>query len=304
MPFLLFSAGLLAIIKGADWLTDGAIWAAKRLAIPEVIIGATLLSVATTLPELAVSALAASSGHPDLAIGNVIGSCIANIGLILGLSVAISGVLSVKARPFTGKIVLAVLASLLALALTLDGNLSRQDGVILLFTFLAYILYIVRNLYTSRGNANSNASRTTYWRFLLGVILLIGGSRLTVSSGVALARLLGVPESVIGVSLISVGTSLPELTASVISAIKGHFALSVGNVVGANMLNLTLVLGTAALIAPAHLHQAALLLDVPTMVYFGLILLILSWISSTRERWKGASLLISYASYLWAVFSR
>ena len=304
MGFLLFAAGLAATVKGADWVTDGAIWAARRLSVPEVVIGATLLSVATTLPELSVSVLAATSGHPTLALGNAVGSCIANMGLIMGLSVAISGVLSPKARPFTAKIALATVTSLLVLALARDGGLSRDDGVIMLLGFGAYVVYIGRNLVPSQGQKPAGPHCSQILAMIAGALLLAAGSRLTVSGGVLVARVLGVPEAVVGLTMVSVGTSVPELTASVTSALKGHFALSVGNVVGANMINLTLVLGLSAILAPMRLGAGFTRLDAPALVYFGLALLVLAWTSSKRERWKGLSLLLSYGSYLWVLLGR
>ena len=308
----LFALGLLLTVKGADWFTGSAVWMATVTRIPEVIIGATVVSLATTLPEFSVSAYAAYSSHSGLALGNAIGSNIANIGLILGASVLLRAI-SLEPRLLLSEGLFMVFAGFTMLFLVRDGVLSGSEGWLLFLLLAAYIYYTVTSARKERNKnrvPGTNSDRTSkeaillnLGKFGLGIAAVILGSRLMVQHGAQIARILGVPEMVIGLSLVAIGTSMPELITALTCVFKGHQGLSVGNIIGANFLNMTWVLGGSALIRPLPVSDSLLKTDLPIMMLFMAALLLFGARNGKLERWKGAALLAGYAVYVLALFS-
>lgn len=291
-------------MAGADWFIDSAVWMARATGVSRVIIGATVVSVATTLPEFAVSVLAAHLGHPDVAVGNAVGSCIANVGLILG-AVLLARRARVNRQVFSRNMWLLLAVTAMFLILSADGKLSRGDGLALLLFMAFYVREAVRMGRSSQGAEEDRAAalaESSWGRriliFCAGAALVTGGSRALVWSGTRLAAALGVPELVVGLTLVAVGTSLPELVTAVAATIKGHQELSVGNVMGANVLDLTWVMGVAALVRPLPIAPSTRLLDLPAMAIMVALLAVTGLTGGQLSRREGLVLLTAYAVYL------
>lgn len=308
---VLFALGIVAISKGGDWFADSAVWFAAYSGLPKVLVGATVVSIATTLPEFTVSFIASLAGTPDTAVGNAVGSTIANMGLILGIAALICPVRA-NDRAFRVNASLMVLAAGLVLLLGRDGSLGVADGLALLAGAVGYLIYQARSALKTRRTtlqepvAPDKPSRDELPRqllfFALGAFLVILGSRLVVNNGVTLARVLGVSELVIALTLVSVGTSLPELVTAIASARKGHPDLAAGNIIGANILDLTWVLSGAALVNPLPLSPQTLRVDLPVSLLFMAVLLLAF---SSRRRLLGRGLAVGmlagyvlYVAYL------
>lgn len=313
IPVLLFLLGFAFLIKGGDWFVDGATALARRFRLPELLIGATVVSIGTTLPEVMVSAGAAVSGHGEIAYGNAIGSVICNTALIAALTVAVrpSGVDRAALR--TPVAFFFAAAALYALVAYTTGYFSRAVGVALLALFLAYMVVTVRQMKRAPGGAETetaaDAGDTPLWKALAllvaGAALIAVGARLLVDNGTRIAQALGVPESVIALTFVALGTSLPELVTAITSLAKGHGALSLGNVVGANLFNLVLVSGTAVTLSPFAIPQgstiagrnASLVLDIPVMLAVMLLLTVPALARGALARWQGVTLLAIYAAF-------
>jgi len=306
LDFALFAIGAAAVIKGADYFTDGAICLARVTGVSEVIIGATVVSLATTLPEFSVSTYAALKGHTDMAAGNALGSVLCNTGLILGGSVLVRGFFTDR-RLFRQEGGFMLLAAVLTLIMALDGQITRGEGGILLAVFVLYVAMATFNaVIQSRASEAAAcddggarpARRGGMGFFILGGLMVGLGSRLLVNSGMNIAVSVGVSEMFLGLTLVAVGTSLPELVTAVVALAKGHQGLSVGNILGANFLNLTWVMGTAAAVRGVPVSAVTSGLDLPAvLVSLGLLL----WFARTTDRldrWEGGVLLGTYALYV------
>jgi cation:H+ antiporter len=310
---ILFVGGLVLLILGAELLVRGASRLAAAFGISPLVIGLTIVAVGTASPEIAVSLQAASNGQGDLTLGNVLGSNIFNILFILGVTAILAPI--VIAEQLIRKdapIMLGV--SLLALGLAIDGNMGLLDGVILLLCLTGYIVFALRqSRMESRDVQNEYARefaekqphnmRNTLFNIffiLAGLGLLVLGSRWLVDSAVVMARALGVSELVIGLTIVAVGTSLPEIATSVIAALKGESDIAVGNAVGSNIFNLLGVLGLGALLAPEGITVAerVLQLDFIVMVFVAMISLPIFYIDNRISRLEGALLLGYYIFYL------
>lgn len=301
---LLFLVGLVCIVKGGDWFVDSAAWLAEVTGIPKFIIGATIVSVATTLPELIVSAMAAAEQKVDMAVGNAVGSVIANTGLILAVSLLfIPNV--VNKKHFSSKALLLIAACAALLIFCLSGQVTLWAGLVLLVIF---VLYIWDNL--RQGKAGSAAEERTPFDkaelpkrilfFLLGAAGIVIGARLLVDNGSALARILGVPENIIALTFVAIGTSLPELVTAITAIVKKQSSLSVGNIIGANVIDLTLILPICALISGGSLpvNQQTWQLDMPVCLALTLVAMIPTLFTGKLRRWQGGVLLVGYAAYL------
>ncbi len=311
LNILLIVVGIVMVLKGADWLTQGGANLARRLNVPELVVGLTIVAAGTSAPELFVSLVSALKGTPDLAVGNVVGSNIMNTLLIVGVTamfapIAIARQTVAKDMPFT------VLASVLLMTLALDtfrslhiaGNMiSRIDGILLLVGFVAFMYY---TLTAARGTDTPNASQltpngsrltTNVLLIVVGLALLIIGSELFVGHASALATTLGVSQSVIGLTVVAGGTSLPELATSVVAARKGQSALAIGNVIGSNVFNILLILGLTATVCPMQIGGITLF-DMGMMVASVLLLWLFSFTKLTVARWEGAVLTTCYLVYL------
>jgi cation:H+ antiporter len=317
--YLAFALGLVMVIRGADWFVESAVWIARRTGIPQVIVGATIVSVGTTLPELSVSTYSSWIGSPDVALGNAIGSCICNIALIFGISIAVRAV-QIRNNSFYLRAVTMLAAAVIVAILSMDGALDRRDGIILLAVLVANIIYVVRTEFRSCSgeaeedgcSADPDASSARRLlplstigqavQFAIGAAAVAIGSRFLVSSATTIAEMLGISEKVIGLTIVAVGTSLPEFATAVTALIKGHQSLSAGNIVGANFINLTAVLGFASIVNPIPIGSSSIMLDYPVMLGVMGALILFALTKRTLSRWEGCVLLAGYAAYLAALF--
>ncbi len=322
VPVLLFLLGLLFLIKGGDWFVDGATGIARRFHIPEIIVGATVVSIGTTLPEVMVSASSAVMGHGEIAYGNAIGSVICNTALISALTLAVHPG-PVDRKSFRTPVTFFfIAAAFYILNAYLFGGFARWSGIVLLLVFAVYMILTVRQGLAGAGNDGSDAEGKNpddketepvrahpLWLDLVllvaGAALIAVGADLLVDNGTKIAQALGVPESVIALTFVALGTSLPELVTAITSLAKGHGALSLGNVVGANLFNLVLVSGLSITLNPFSLPagktvagmNASLVVDVPVMLIVMWILTIPALITGKMKRWQGITLLVIYAAF-------
>ena len=256
--FIVIGLGLVA--KGGDLFVDSSIYIGQALRVPRFVIGGTLVSLATTTPELVVSAMASRVGDSGIALGNAIGSCICNIGLIIG-TVALLTPVEVQKRDFVRRAAWMVSAAVLVVAFSWEGTLGRAPAVLLLSFSFVYLGWDYLGIRRQRKQAVEGAAPDTSGLtkavslFVLGAVLIVIGSRFLVDSGQALAEALGVPSIIIGLSVVAIGTSLPELVTGVSAARKGVPDLSLGNIIGANVLNLFLIIGLSGTINPLTLDR-------------------------------------------------
>ena len=309
LTILLFALGILFVVKGGDFFVDAASWIAEVSGIPKLIIGATIVSVATTLPEMLVSIMAASQGKVDMSIGNAVGSVTANIGLIMALSlIFIPSV--IRRRDYLLKAILMLLAAVIIVACGLFGSVSIPFCIILLVIFAVFLW---ENISTAKKDVELEATmekdaflteRKTVIiniiKFVVGAVGIVWGANLLVDNGSELARFFGISERIIGVTLVAVGTSLPELITTVTAIVKKQADLSVGNILGANIMDLTLIMPLSALISGQALPVAPIsaMLDLPMCLLVGLIAIVPAMIRSRFSRWQGFLLLAVYIAYV------
>lgn len=309
---LLFAVGLVCLIKGGDWFVDGATGIARKFHLPELLIGATVVSIGTTLPEVMVSTTAALEGSGSIAYGNAIGSVICNTSLIAAITVAVRPGKVDKKALRTPVIFFFLAAVFYAAVAYTTGFFSRTVGVILLCGFVVYMIITVLQMKGSPNppeeEADENKDRPTWLNIVLlivGAVLIAVGANLLVDNGTIIARELGVPETVIALTFVALGTSLPELVTAITSLAKGHGALSLGNVIGANLFNLVLVSGMAITVNPFNIPSAAqiagrnasLVMDIPVMFAVMLLLTVPALIHGKLKRWQGILLLCIYAGF-------
>ncbi|MCS7337833.1 MAG: calcium/sodium antiporter [Verrucomicrobiae bacterium] len=311
---VLLIVGLALVVKGGDLFVSAAVWLADAARVPRVVIGATLVSLATTAPELVVSAMAGFKGVSDLAVGNAVGSCICNIGLIFGLTAALK---HVDVHPPALRVPLLAMFgfAVLLFLMVLDMELAQWQGIVLIACGAGYFGYdFIRHARFFRPEeeaeaaelATSAVARGPAFRgfagraveFVLGAALVVVGSHLLVEAAVEIAVALGVPRMIIGLTVVAVGTSLPELVTAVTSSRKGVSDVAVGNVLGANIANLTLIVGTAAALTQVRLSRVTELFNFPVLLaVFGLMLWMLLTDRRVTRR-EGAVLLATYGLYL------
>ncbi len=298
----LFGFSVAVIVKGADWFTEGAVGVARITGIPEVVVGATLVSLATTAPEFSVSVIAAWLAHPATSVGNAIGSTICNIGLILAVAALIAPVALPRRDVLAKGAFMPALGALLVL-LGWDAQLDAWEGIVLLAVLPFYFWFCVR-----RGGAqDAGTGEAAYThlvglRFLAGAGAVVAGSVVLVHTAASLARAAGVPELVVALTLVAVGTSLPELVTAISASLRGHAELAVGNVVGANVLNLAWVLGGASLIAPLGLERQTFVLDFPFMLLMMALFLGFAGWRGGVGRAAGFVFVCAYVCYLAVMF--
>ena len=310
VPVLLFIVGLLFLIKGGDWFVDGASGLARRFHLPELLIGATVVSIGTTLPEVMVSTMSALSGHGEIAYGNAIGSVICNAALIAAITIAVR---PGKVDPKTLRTPVAFFfaaAAIYCFAAYVMGRFTRVLGLMMLAMFVAYMVVNVKQM--KNAPAEEPAEETeemplpkTLLLLVVGAALIAVGANLLVDNGTLIAQALGVPESVIALTFVALGTSLPELVTAVTSLVKGHSDLSLGNVVGANVFNLVLVSGVSVTLAPFTIPQSntlfginsSLVMDLPVMLAVMLILTLPALLKGKLNRAQGILLLAVYAVF-------
>lgn len=310
---ILFAIGLVMLIKGGDWFVDGATGIAHSFQVPELLIGATVVSIGTTLPEVMVSATSAVSGHGEIAYGNAIGSIICNTALIAALTIAIKpSEVNKKSliTPVSFFFGAAILYSFVAYVL---GEYTRTIGIILLSIFVAYMIILVISAIKGEPEElkdDEEIDIKPLWQnllpLILGAAIIAVGADLLVDNGTIIAKELGVPESVIALTFVALGTSLPELVTAITALAKGHSSLSLGNIIGANLFNLVLVSGLSITLNPFNLPtektiagmNASLLIDIPVMFTVMLIMTLPAIIKGRLARWQGISLLAIYVAFI------
>lgn len=307
---LLFFIGLLLIIKGGDWFTESAISLARASGLPEVLIGATIVSLATTLPEAIVSISAAEDGYTTMSIGNAVGSIICNIGLILAF-INIIRPSKITSNFFKLKSILMISYFIVMSYLAIDGTVCKTDAVILIAMLIIYVVidfFILKNrigdkIIRKKLHLNSKIKLRVGVFFIVGAIAILAGAELLIHSGVIISKGIGVPESVIALSIIALGTSLPEFTTALASLKKGHANLAIGNIVGANILNITMVIGISALTSPLKIIRQNIFLDFPVALLLILTFVIPSFIKKKIYRIQGIILLLIYITYVIFIYN-
>ena len=310
IPVLRVIVGLLFLIKGGDWFVDGASALARRFHLPELLIGATVVSIGTTLPEVMVSTMSALSGHGEIAYGNAIGSVICNAALIAAITIAVR---PGKVDPKTLKMPVLFFfaaAAIYCVAAYGFGKFTRPMGFIMLAMFVAYIAANIHQMKNAPAEEHEEEEETMplprmLMLLVLGAVLIAMGANLLVDNGTMIAQTLGVPESVIALTFVALGTSLPELVTAITSLIKGHSDLSLGNVVGANVFNLVLVSGVSVALAPFTVPQSAtifgmnssLVLEIPVMIAVMVLLTAPALVKGKLSRVQGVALLVIYAVF-------
>ena len=313
LSVLLFLVGLLCLIKGGDWFVEGASALARRFHLPELLIGATVVSIGTTLPEVMVSTMSAVSGHGEIAYGNAIGSVICNAALIAAITIA------VRPGPVDPKTLRTPVAFFFAAAAIYCvaaygfGKFTRPMGLVMLALFVAYMAANVAQMKRApapaEGPAETAEAEMTMAKTLVllvaGAVLIAVGADLLVDNGTRIAQELGVPESVIALTFVALGTSLPELVTAITSLVKGCSDLSLGNIVGANVFNLVLVSGMSVTIAPFTIPRSStlfgvnssLVLDLPVMLAVMVLLCLPALLRGKLSRAQGVGLLCLYAAF-------
>ncbi len=314
MVLLLFAAGLLCIIKGGDLFVDAASWIAEASGIPKFIIGATVVSFATTMPEMLVSVFAALQGNADIAVGNAVGSVTANVGLIMCVAL-ICMECAMTRRQFGVKACLLLAAILALFGFTRDGQLSVLESVLILIIFVGFL---VESLIAARQEQGSELPAQeerpkidkktvllNIGKFLLGAAGIVLGAQLLIDNGSALARMLGVPDAVIAATMIAIGTSLPELVTTLTAIKKKQASLSVGNIIGANIMDLTLIMPLCAVIQgkPMTVERQGMLLDIPACLIICAAALIPALVQGKFKRWIGYLIGGLYIAYLIIMFT-
>ena len=300
----LFFIALGLVIKGADWFVNASVEMAEGFHVPKILIGTTLVSVATVAPEFFVSVIAAAVGKVEMSIGNAVGSPIANIGLILGACVCFTFIPVSRGLLKRESVMLLVSVSILFL-FSFFGKITRPISISLLFLVFLYISYAIKQAKEARDEWRKNGAiqksefnlKREVFIFILGALMVTLGSRLLVLSGSELALHLGVSESVIGLSLVAFGTSLPELFTFIIALQKGHIELSIGNIVGASVLDITLVVGTAGLIHPLPVDRSTHFFAIPILILLSVLLILFGRTREGLQRWEGVIFVVIYAFY-------
>ena len=302
IQLVLLVVGFAMLMKGADWFVDGASKLADRFGIPQLVIGLTIAAMGTSLPEAAVSVSAALKGSAEITIGNVVGSNIMNVLVILGLTAVVRSIAVQKSTvmyeiPFT-----IFVTALLAILGLMDNQVSRLEGGILwvfMILYLLYLLHMAKNGQPLEETAEAEENEPV-WKMLLmivvGAVMIVWGSDITVNAATTIAKIFGMSERLIGLTIVAFGTSLPELVTSVTAAIKGKADIAVGNIVGSNIFNILFVVGTSALITPV-VYSAGFMVD--SIVAIAAMVLLLLCVVRKRmlTRPAGVVMLIGYAAY-------
>ena len=314
VPCLLFTLGLALLIKGGDWFVDAATEIAHHYHVSELIIGATVVSIGTTLPEVMVSATSAVTGHGEIAYGNAIGSIICNTALISAITIAVRPP-KVDVKAFQSSVFFFFAAAIIYAAIAVFFRaFNRLSGIFFLLFFVVYI--VVTALQAKKGSKQPQPDETTpeeagkplwkqYVLLIIGAALIAWGADLLVDNATIIAKKIGIPEAVIGLTLVALGTSLPELVTAITSLVKGHGSLSLGNIIGANIFNIVLVSGMATTIRPFSIPMektfgsipTSLVVDIPVMLFVMALLTLPPFFSGKMSRLQGILLLAIYAAF-------
>lgn len=320
IPIIWLIVGFVLLIKGGDWFVDGATGIARRLHLPELLIGATVVSIGTTLPEVMVSAGAALQGSGSIAYGNAIGSIICNTSLIAALTIAIKPSNAERKSLILPVVFFFSSAVIYCIAAYVFGRFSLASGLILLTVFIAFMISTVLSMKNSatslektepdetekEENESKGSLLKDIFLLVLGAVVIAVGADLLVDNAIIIAEKFGVSEKVIGLTIVALGTSLPEFVTAITALIKGHSALSLGNIIGANLFNLVLVSGVAVTINPFDVPvsstlfgiNSSLVLDLPVMLIVMIILTVPTLIKQKLSRWQGISLLLIYSAFV------
>ena len=300
MEFLLLALGFFMLVKGADWFVDGTSGIADRLGVPQLVIGLTIVAMGTSAPEAAVSITAALKGSAEITIGNIVGSNILNILIILGISSAIVAIAVAKST-VRYEIPYMILITAVLYAMGATGNVvSFTEGIGLWLLFILYLTYLFMMAKRDKQEVVEAEEAKPFWKLtvlsVIGLVMIVWGSDVTVDAATAIAKGFGLSERFIGLTIVALGTSLPELFTSVSAAIKGKADIAIGNIVGSNIFNILFVVGTAALITPVE-FQPNFLID--TIVAIGAAVLLLVCVAKKKllVRSSGILMLVCYAGY-------
>lgn len=300
LDIFLIIIGITLVLVGADRLTEGASALARRFGVPEIVIGLTIVACGTSAPELFVSLMSALNGTPDMAVGNVVGSNIMNAMLIVGCAAMVAP-MTISRSTVKKDIPFSVAASLLLILLTIDSALGRIDGTVLIVGFAAFMAYTLWQAKGNKAEQPVESKPQNPWLSILYIVLglagLVFGSDFFVDSASNVAAQLGVSESVIGLTIVAGGTSLPELATSVVAARKGQSAIAIGNVIGSNVFNILLILGVTSVISPLQL-EGITMLDMGVMMGSIAMVWLFSFTRYSVERWEGGLLVVGYLAYL------
>ncbi len=309
LDFVIFSVGLVILYFGADWLIRGAASLALRFGIRPLVVGLTVIALGTSMPEFLVNFFAAVTDQEGLALGNIIGSNICNIALILGLSSVVYP-MTVEKGTLRKEYPIMMAVMVLFYVISLDGLISHVDGILLvggLFGFLMFLVFDARSHGVPPGvdqirESSEQSILMSPWKkagYLLGgIVMLSAGARLMVEGASSIAAEMGIDPVVVGLTVVAIGTSLPELAASLVCAFRKEADMSVGNVLGSNLLNVLFVVGLVALIQPLHVDARSLQIHFPVMLAFGVLLLPLAWTRYRITRLEGGVLLTGFVGYL------
>jgi cation:H+ antiporter len=298
VQMMLLIVGFVMLVKGADWFVDGCSGVAARLGIPQIVIGLTIVAMGTSAPEAAVSIAAALKGNADISIGNVLGSNILNVLLILGCTSVIVP-LAIKKMTFAAEIPFMIFVTL-ALVLTgrTQGCISRLEGVFLWLLFIIYLVYMF--ILARKEKEDAEVTKKPLWiltaAMLIGAAVVVCGSNVTVNAATELAKIIGLSERFIGLTIVAFGTSLPELVTSITAAKKGNADIAIGNIVGSNIFNILFVIGTSALIVPIA-YGTDFIFDGIIAMLTGIVLWLLILPERKLKRGGGILMLIGYAAY-------
>jgi cation:H+ antiporter len=306
---LLLVGGIGVLYFGAEWLVRGSARLAGTLGVSPIVVGLTIVSFGTSAPELVVSTVASLGGNSDLAIGNVLGSNLANIGLILGVT-ALVRPLDVAARVVWREMPLMILLTVALYPLAWDGVLSRGDGIMLLIALVGYLVFVFQSVeaeapeilgeYEEFVKASAESATRIHLSdvglIVTGCAGLVAGGYAIVQGAVAVASLLGVSQVIIGLTVVAVGTSLPELATSLVAAMRKEADIAVGNVIGSNIFNIAAILGTSSVLAPMHVSASVLHHELPAVLIMSLLVFPLLRTDWRIERWEGILLLLCYVT--------
>jgi len=305
---MLLLIGILILYFGGVLFIRGSSNAAKLFGIRPMIVGVVIVAFATSAPEFFVSVFAVINKSRNLAVGNIIGSCICNIGMALGIAALIRPI-KVDASILKRELPILLTATLALFLICMDLRITRIEAVLLILAFFGFIFYCIRSAKTDDGSyldtSTSSISKPRSFLYLgLGLIGLVVGARFMVQSSISIARIIGISELVIGLSVVAIGTSLPELAASVIASSKNQGDISIGNVIGSNLFNMLAIIGVVALIKPVIIDPEVLVLSLPILLIYTFVLLPILKKGFKINRITGAFLVLTYSIYLYLVFKK
>lgn len=303
LNIVLLILGIVVVLKSADWLTDGSVALAERMGISQMVIGLTIVALGTSMPEFCVSLVSAIKGTSDLAVGNVVGSNIFNSMLIVGCAAMVAP-MTIPKTTVRKDIPFALIASIVLFMMIVNGDeadISRLEAGILVLMLAIYMFFTLKNAKDTTAVGTEKKEFMNPWRaiafLLLGLVGLVLGSNVFVDNASALARVLGVSDAVIGLTVVAGGTSMPELATSIVAARKGNSGIAIGNVLGSNVFNILFILGVTGVISPMSINGITSL-DLSMMIISMILLWLFSYTKFTIERWEGAVLTAMFVGYM------